>query len=48
MKMKTVMDKFDLIEVRRAVNDFQDFAHVAVCEFACHLQGRGSPRAQAD
>jgi hypothetical protein len=48
MKMKTVMDKFDLVEVRRAIDDFQDFADVAVGEFPCHLQDRGLPCARAD
>ena len=38
VKMKAIVHKFDLIEVRRAVNDFQDFADVVVGEFPCHLR----------
>lgn len=46
--MKTVMDKVDLVEMRRAIDDFQDFADVAVGKFPCHVQDRGVPRAGAD
>ena len=42
MKVKPIMDEFDLIDVGRAVHDFQDFADVAVGKFPSHLQDRGS------